>query len=273
MTSPPISREVGAAVAQYFHGGSGPSHSKLSSSFAAAGYGDADPYDAATSTPNKEQRVLTVFAAAVRRPARARDLVEALLLDLRIASMFDRSSSDFNGQHFATLRAALRRTGWDVTDDGEISPMGEIDLTTGGREALDEQLLRLRRSTDDSAALLGSAKDLLEAVAKFVLEEVGMPLEKSADFGHLWHIARDRLKVLPQQVDPDLPGANSIRAVLQSSWTIAEQVNALRNVQGVGHGRTLPTGVSAELALLMVREACSVAEFMLTTLDRHYGRR
>jgi hypothetical protein len=41
------------------------------------------------------------------------------------------------------------------------------------------------RSTEDSAALLDSAKDLIEAVAEFVLEEVGIPLDKSADFGHL----------------------------------------------------------------------------------------
>ncbi len=61
-------------------------------------------------------------------------------------------------------------------------------------------------------------------------------------------------------------------AILQSSWTIAEQLNELRNLQGAGHGRTLPTGVSVELALLVVREACSVSEFMLITLDRVLGR-
>ena len=53
---------------------------------------------------------------------------------------------------------------------------------------------------------------------------------------------------------------------------IAEQVNVLRGLQGTGHGRTLPTGVSPELALLVVREACSVAEFTLNALDRQRGR-
>jgi hypothetical protein len=37
------------------------------------------------------------------------------------------------------------------------------------------------------------------------------------------------------------------------------------------HGRTLPTGISEEMALLVVREACLVAEYMLTLLDKSMG--
>jgi hypothetical protein len=150
---------------------------------------------------------------------------------------------------------------------------GVIDLTTGGREALDEQVDRLRGATDDPGQVIGSAKDLLEAVAKFVLEEMGFPAPAAASFDHLWHLARDRLEMLPTQVDPGLTGAKNIKAILQSSWTIAEQVNGLRGLQGTGHGRTLPTGVSADMALMVVREACSVAEYALTSLDRMRGRR
>jgi Abortive infection C-terminus len=149
---------------------------------------------------------------------------------------------------------------------------GAIDLSTGGREALDEQLDRLRRASDDPGQLLGSAKDLLETVAKFVIEEFGVAAPKNANFDHLWYLARERLYLLPEQVNPSLAGANNIRAILQSSWKIAEQVNKLRGFQGTGHGRTLPTGVSADIALMIVREACSVAEFTLVSLDRARGR-
>ncbi|WP_460682723.1 abortive infection family protein [Nesterenkonia populi] len=37
-----------------------------------------------------------------------------------------------------------------------------------------------------------------------------------------------------------------------SIWTIAEQVNELRNLQGTGHGRTMHMGVSEDLALLVI---------------------
>lgn len=179
----------------------------------------------------------------MRKPDRARKLVEAKLVPLRVDGYFDITRPSFDADRFRSLRSAFRRAGWQLADEGLLSPLGGIHVTTGGREALDEHVDRLRRSADDPGALLGSAKDLLESVAKFVLEEEGMPGAKNASFEAIWHLARERLGVLPQQVDQSLPGADAIRWILQSSWRIAEQVNALRNLQGAGHGRTLPTGV------------------------------
>jgi hypothetical protein len=218
---------------------------------------------------NKEQRVQIVVRAAVRRPARSRDLVEGLLTALRVGNQFDRPDTEARVR-VRTAQSAFRRAGWALSDDGTLAPAGAIDLETGGRQALDEQLDRLRRSTDDPALLIGSAKDLLEAVAKFTLEELGSPAPQ--DFNQLWYLARDRLGVHPTQVVGDAPGAAQVRKILGASWTIAEQVNELRNLQGTGHGRTLPTGVSAEVALLVVREACWLAQFVLSALDRALGR-
>ena len=271
MPGPPVSDEIGGALGRFFHGGAGPSHSRLTSAFAAAGYGADDPYRVADGTPNKETRVHIVVRAATRRSARARDLVDGILTSLRLSGMFDVERETYDRQAVTTLQRALRREGWDVTDDGLLTTLGEIDLETGGREALDEQFDRLRRSTEDPGALLGSAKDLLEAVAKFVLEELGTGVS-DGDFGQLWFLARDRLGIHPKQVVPDGPAADEIRKVLGASWTIAEQANSIRNLQGAGHGHTLPTGVTPEMALLVVREACSVAAFTMATLDRVLGR-
>lgn len=63
-----------------------------------------------------------------------------------------------------------------------------------------------------------------------------------------------------------------VREVLQASWTIARASNEIRNQEGTGHGRTLPTGVTPEMALLIVRESCSVEQLVLASLDRHLGR-
>lgn len=266
--SVPVSDEVAGALGQFFHMGSGPSHGALSRVFLRAGYGDAAPYDTVTKTPNKELRVQAAVRAAVRRPDRARELVQGLLTELRLTGAF--ADGDQERQAVRTAQAAFRRTGWSLSDDGVLGMIGQIDLATGGREALDEQLDRLRRATDDPALLLGSAKDLLEAVAKFVLEELGSP--QDGDFGKLMYLAQDRLGTHPSQVVPDGPAAEQVRKVLGSARNIADQVNEIRNVQGTGHGRTLSTGVTPELALLVVREACSVAQFMLATLDRALGR-
>ncbi|MFD3352695.1 abortive infection family protein [Streptomyces fradiae] len=261
----PLTDEVAAALAQFFHAGAGPSHSRLTSAFTGAGYSADDPYDARLQTPNKETRVLTVCRAAIRRPQGAAKLVENLLLSLRMRDAF---TGDEHEADVRRLRQSLRRAGHELDQSGYTSPIGDIDLSTGGREALEEQLERIRRSTDDPALLLGSAKDLLEAVAKFALEEEHMLPPGNPNFNQLWYLARERLGVLPQQVSEDLPGAKQAKKILGSSWVIAEQVNELRNMQGTGHGRTLPTAISASLALMVVREACSVAQFMLTQIDQ-----
>lgn len=272
MGTGPVTDEIAAALARFFYGGFGPSHPAISQLAIGAGYGDADPYSPTTQTPNKQIRVQTVLAAAIRRPHHARRLVEAVLVQLRVYGCFDPARETYDGAAVHTAQQAFRRAGWILTDDGVLRSSGAIDLATGGRNALDEQLDRLRRASDDPAQLLGSAKDLLEAVAKFVLEEVGFVAPANADFNHLWHLARDRLGLLPSQVDTSLAGASSIKAILQSSWTIADEVNKLRGLEGTGHGRTLPTGITAEMALMVVREACNVADLALTSLDRVTGR-
>lgn len=265
------SDEVAAAFGKFFFGGAGPRHTALTRIFTGCGYHSDDPYDRATGTPNKEDRVLAVFAAAKRRPAKARDLVDGLLGLFRVDGYFAVDPPDGVEHHVKTLRTALRRTGWDLTDSGDLASLGTIDLETGGRAALEEQIARIRRSTEDPGALIGSAKDLLESVAKFVLEGVGMPVTGKPDFPRHLHLARERLGLLPKDVDVSKPGGDAIRTILQSSQRIADQVNALRNVEGVGHGRTLPTGVSPEMAMYVIREAVSSAEFMLATLRRQYG--
>ena len=236
-----------------------------------SGYSDGDDYVAGRmDNPNKEQRVQSAVRRAIRRPDRARDLTEGLLTQLRLHRCFQPESTYMS--QVATLRSALRRSGYSISEDGMLLTLGAIDLQTGNRSALDEQIDRLRRSTDDPAQLIGSAKDLLEAVARFVLEELSFPMSPNADFGQLWYLARERLGVRPEDVIASQTGSDQVRKILGASWTIAEQVNSLRNLVGTGHGRTLPTALSAEAALLVVREACSLAQFVLDTLDRQLGR-
>lgn len=272
---PPVSQDIAAALAGFFFGGRGPRHSKLTSAFLSAGLGDVAPQvrDGSLSGPNKEDRVQRTVLAAIRNPSTARRLVEALLSTLRVDGYFDPEHPNFDSAQAEALRRALARQGWRLSARGELSQVGSIDLATGGREALDEQLARLRQNVEDAGALLGTAKDLLESVAKFILEELGVPVNPKMSFDELWHHARDRLGIMPNQVAQDVPGSAAIREILDCAWRIARQVNALRGLQGAGHGRTLPTGVTPEQAILVVREACSIAEFALATLDRQLGRR
>lgn len=265
----PLNNEVSAALAQFFYTGTGPSHSTLTRTFTSAGFAANDPYDAEAQTPNKQQRVLAVCHAAQGRTDGAHKLVSGLLDALRLHGSFRGDAEQDSVRH---LRSALSHLGWGLTDDGRLSRVGDIDLNTGGRDALDEQLERLRRNIDDPAAVLGGAKELLEAVAKFVLEEGGRLPQGKADFPALVAMAFEMLGLQPAVVDDSIAGGKQIRTIYQSAKKVALTVNDLRNLQGTGHGRTLPTGVTHEAAQFVIREATHVAELMLSTHDRQMGR-
>lgn len=165
MSRPPVSEDIAATFARFYLGGNGSTHTKLTAAFVGSGLGDAAPYDEVTHTPNKEIRVRRSIQAAIRRPARARQLIDSLLRDLRAGGHFDDGSIPRDS--LSRAQGAFRKQGWILSDAGDLSEVA-INLDTGGRPALNEQLHRLQEANDDPALALGSAKDLLEAVAKFV---------------------------------------------------------------------------------------------------------
>jgi hypothetical protein len=278
MAKYPVSDEVGAALGAFVAGGVGPKHSTLTRVFARAGYGDAARYDPSDplQQPNKENRVRDTVAAAARDQHRSRELIEALLAEYRVAGFFTRNQDPALEVHrqdsVQVLKRAFVRIDWELTEDGQIRPAGIGALSAlEGRPAIEDQLARLRRATDDPALLLGTAKEMLESTAKYVLDVFTVPYSPASDFDELWFHARDRLGLHPKDVDISQPGGQQIREILQASWSIARMSNDLRNVEGTGHGRTLPTGMTSEMALLVVREACSIAQMVLSSLDRRLG--
>jgi hypothetical protein len=60
-------------------------------------------------------------------------------------------------------------------------------------------------------------------------------------------------------------------AIHQSTWQIAEQVNTLRNLQGTGHGRTLPTGITRTWHSLSSGRPAPSLNASLRCWTRHTG--
>ncbi len=281
MSKQPVSDEVAAALGAFVSGGDGPRHTDLTRAFSRAGYGRVRPYDSLSSDfrakPSKETRVRDTVEAAVRDPHRARALIDSLLVEFRAFGCFrashDPAAETSRQEDVRALQKAFARIDWELDDDGDLRPAGVGAVgSVEGRPAIDDQLERLRRATDDPALLLGTAKEMLESTAKYVLEVFHISYGPRKSFDELWHLARERLNLLPEQVDTSQPGGTHVRAMLGASWTIARTANELRNLEGTGHGRTLPTGMTPEMALLVVREVCSVTELLLSTLDRMMGR-
>lgn len=91
------------------------------------------------------------------------------------------SVGDKHSKEERNLQQSLVEAGLNLTDAYEIyeeNPIGEIDFETGGQEEIDEQLNCLQKAQDDPALMIGTAKELLEVIAKYVLKESGMPVDK-----------------------------------------------------------------------------------------------
>lgn len=267
-----ITHEIANALAMFFYAGSGPSHSTIERVFRMSAYASDDPGQHFT---NKQDRVLEVGSAAVRRPAKARRFVDLMLDALRAHGYFDKTIDHLEpdaGRKVNNLKAAISHAGWKLSEDGRLQHLGDIDLDAGGREALFEQLERLKKNLEDPAAAIGSAKDLLESICKFVLQENGRLPEYDLNFPAYFSQASDLLKISPKYVDASTEGGKQLREIHQSAHRIAVQLNELRNLQGTGHGRVLPTGVSPESARFVVRTGTYIAELLLSTHERSMGR-
>lgn len=270
----PVSPEVAAALAAFVAEGAGPTHSALSIVFDQTGYGYAAPYtpNSTRQQLNKADRVRKTVQAAMDNPRRSRDLIEGILSEYRAGGLLRKSENEQyekeRFQKYTSAKEAFMRISWELTESGEIRRAGvTLAAATKDRPAIQEQLERLRRGSEDPALMLGTAKEMLESTAKYVCNEFSMSLRTNISFDELWHHARERLGLLPQQVNLDEPGASELRDILQSCWNIALMANKLRNIEGTGHGRILPTAIRPNVAHFVVRESCSVVELVLETLD------
>lgn len=268
--SEPISNGVIGALANFTQGGKGPEHRKLTQVFESCGCSDSDPFDEMTRTPNKVERITKVGQAALRRPHAGRKFTEGLIDQLRISNVFGSERQSYENS-IEVLADELKYVGWSLTDDGHLQPLGRFDLETGGRPALEEQINRLRHSKEDPGALLGTAKDTIESACKLVLEDNHRYTGANASFSAVLAQTFEVLDMKAGGVDTEQPGGKSLRTIYSSSQKIAGEINSLRNDQGSGHGRTLPTGVSVEAARYVVKQAILLTELILATHDRRMG--
>jgi hypothetical protein len=111
--------------------------------------------------------------------------------------------------------------------------------------------------------MIGSAKDLIETIAKIILELSGDVAPSNAELPGLLtkaHVALDR------QPGHGAAAEVPIRNIAQGAKSIASQLPELRNRFGTGHGRVLPPEIDEELAPLCVDAAMLWSRWALRRL-------
>ena len=173
----------------------------------------------------------------------------------------------------ARLLSACRRAGLIV--DGRQVRLGStvrLDwvLTNNGqldREIFDIYCTRISGSihTDPDGAV-GASKELVEAVAKYVLRNTDH-LSSLTEFPRLVKAAITELSLSRDDIPDSAKGAKAIQQTLSAFNQIVDGLARLRSLYGSGHGRARIGGLRPRHARLAAGAAITLSAFMLDTLE------
>jgi hypothetical protein len=235
-----------------------------------APYPDSSYQDSSVRRVTTQEYLESVDWSDRGHVTRALRAFERLLLGVRP----DRGTSYTSWDQFAL---AMKRDGYNVTDDGQIDLVGKVPGLPQGAlaqlrdpAAIEEHLDRIRQSMDSDPALaVGSAKELIESTAKVVLLERGLAWdERKDDVRALITKAQMALSLHPSAATPGPDGSDAVKKILGGAATVALGVAELRNRgYGTGHGPAgRRTGLGTRHAHLAVNAAITWCQLMLDTL-------
>lgn len=179
----------------------------------------------------------------------------------------------------ASTRKFMERQGFDVDLEGRISPKSDSALPAAATmpraltalrdpEMILDSFERINRALpSDPAQAIGSAKELVEATAKTVLEELGISFDgKTAKLPQLIDRAQRELGLHPQTIAPGPDGSQAVKRILGGLSGIALGLGELRNEGwGTGHAARR-TGLRPRHGYLAVGAAHTWCQVILDTL-------
>lgn len=262
-------RRAAGAIATYWSGGAGPSHSAIDGVL--AGYAR----DVDTLVGNKQDKVQNALLDLAEAPEAFWQLAQELI-DLLDEDGF-LATSDSTDEHYARLTRRLRErlaeAGRGLGEDARItSGTGAIAPSTVETvPACREQIERLRRATaaDDGAQVLGVAKELVESTIHVVLRERGREVDSDWELPRRAKEAELSLLLHQSQHDRgDKGGGHHVGQILRSLHNVADNIVQLRNALGTGHGNDQPSvQLPDRLTKLVAGSAIVYCEMLLDTLQ------
>lgn len=123
----------------------------------------------------------------------------------------------------------------------------------------------------DPEGALGASKELVEAVAKYIIQQHGDTITASESVQALLKKATGHLGLAADDIPESAKGAESIKKVLNSLGTIVHGMAELRNLYGTGHGRLgSKQAVYPRHAKLAVGAAVTLSTFLLDTQEERF---
>jgi hypothetical protein len=260
-----LSDEFALAIAPFFDQ-IGPSHDEISTLVRRAGLADIDPNELTPGALGKMKRIRTLLTAIpTSRQRQGRALAESLIDALRSHGAFVPGNPNCPGEgRIVALRVALQREGFVLAEDGRVYPTNLDALEGVALKAALESYVRRSLTTGDDALLIGNAKDLVEAVARHVLELTTGAYPQGANFDATLYQAFDRLSLATPH--PDVLKAldqDPEKAFEQVMWLLGVTAKRIRNEMGTGHGRPSTSPTLPRLGRITSQAGALVARLLL----------
>lgn len=138
------------------------------------------------------------------------------------------------------------------------------------RDYMSRLITRMEASIEtDPELAIGTAKELIEAACKTILEHHGVAVNKKWDVPKLMWEAAELLKLTPEGVPETAPAAQTIRKILGSLAAVVGGTAELRNEYGTGHGKgPRQSSLQPRHARLAVSAASTLAVFLFETFEQ-----
>jgi len=132
---------------------------------------------------------------------------------------------------------------------------------------LSRQITRIESAIhNDPELAIGSAKELVETVAKTICKSRSITYNNSDDMPALLKKVRAELELTPSNIDAAARGADIVRQLYSNLGSIVQTIAEMRNLYGTGHGKPLGiNGLDHRHARLVAGASATLATFLLET--------
>ena len=245
-----------------------PTHSDLDFHFQQIGLNHADPSKLGRTVGKAKRLRGVLYWALENNVPLGEKLVFRIISVVRAVGGFRKGSKNFTGEdNIKSLKTVFKSEGYILTKDGELMTVILDNLSEREmKQALKAYVRRAKRGVEDAALLTGTGKDLMEAVAAYVLLERTGSYPRQANFPTLLGQAFTRLN-LATPYDPQESNEPAQRRFERALYELACSVNNLRNKEGTGHGRPFITNITAEESIAAVESIGLVSEYLLNKIE------
>lgn len=244
-----------------------PSHNDIEIEIKRSGLINADPNTHGT-VMGKAKRVRAVLNWAIENDYNAGEKFIAHLLDLlRAVGGFRYESPNHVGtEAISNAIEVFKAEGIALGSDGIVSPLVIDNLPLVEQEkALNAYIQRAQKGSSDGALLVGTGKDLLEAVSAYIIQIKIGTYPTTANFPTLLGQAFTMLNMATPNT-PSVAGEPIQMELERTLYKTACVINKFRNKQGTGHGHPFVSTITENEGKVAIKEMGAIAEYMMSKI-------